>query len=82
MGQTCKSMCKICKTSCKLLKTRNSIKVFTEKGGTLRYRRGQELVDRYNELRAKVRSMDLSSWKAYCEQFGADTSHDGYDLFA
>lgn len=48
---------------------------------TLNSARGQDLVDRYEELRdeAMVRG-DL--WKVWCKYDNSDTSHDGYDRFA
>jgi len=47
-------------------------------------KRGLELVDRYNDLKAQIVEVGGYSnpdWRAYCARIGADVSHNGYDLF-
>lgn len=69
----------------KIERTRQTIRRFIAR---TRYRaipkRGLELVDRYNDLKAQIVEVGGYSnpdWRAYCARIGADVSHNGYDLF-
>ena len=47
-------------------------------------KRGLELVDRYNDLKAQIVAVGgykNPDWQAYCARIGADPSHNGYDFF-
>ena len=63
-------------------RTRATILNSVAKGATIRAKRSLQLVDRYNELRAALRSISPDAWHAYCASFDACPSHDGHDLFA
>jgi hypothetical protein len=69
----------------KLQKTRASIIAQQQRGVGWGTRACLDLVDRYNDLKAKATEVGGYSnpeWKAYCAKNGADASHDGYDLWA
>ena len=74
----------------KLHKTRKSINAHIARGQGLGERgainrRGCELCDRYDDLKAeltKVGGYHNPAWKAYCEETGSALSHGGHDLFA
>lgn len=64
----------------KLIKAFNAIRSHIQRGGTLKATRSVTLIDRYNTLRAE--GQHTGAWRIFCETVNADTSHNGYDLFA
>lgn len=76
----------------KLHKTRSTIRKHIARGNAMTCRNGEpnwrscELVDRYNALKAALigdhAARDVPQWKSYCDAYGSDLRHDGYDLFA
>lgn len=64
-----------------LNRTFKAIQNHTSKGGTIRSKRGIELVDRYNDLKRNAQD-EPKVWIAFCNSINAAFDHDGYDLFA
>jgi hypothetical protein len=66
----------------KLTKCANSLHKHTQRGYTVNASRSLELIDRYNDLRAKA--IDLGVWEDWCNASDrhADVTHTGYDYFA
>lgn len=69
-----------------LHKTAQSISKHAGRGNMLNGSRSQDLVDRYQELRAEAMARKLNgvtAWEVFCsEQGGVDPSHDAYDFWA
>jgi len=66
----------------KLKQTFRSIQNHVNRGGSLNSIRGQQLVDRYNDLRRTAIHHNAPTWNLYCTDIQACCTHNGHDLFA
>lgn len=65
-------------------KTANSIAAHGQRGGTANSERGQQLIDRYEELREAILATErgVNAWNEWCKKRGYYAGHDAYDFFA
>ena len=72
------------KLCAKLTKTSQSLRNAQARGVTLNSSRGQELTDRYGELRAALQatSKGAQAWRDWCDALGFSREHDAYDNWA
>lgn len=65
-----------------LEKTHKTTRKYFDNGGEMKWGRGLDLLDRYNDLAFECKGNRYELWKEYCDLDGSSYTHDGYDLFA
>lgn len=72
------------KTVAKLEKTLTSIRSHAKRGGESRHRRGTELLERYDDLKARLINTKegTQQWLAFCQKHEVDVHHNGGDHYS